>query len=146
MAGIKQFDEKIVLDKAMKVFWQFGYESASLDDIVKATGVKRGSLYNAFGNKEQLFLKVLDRYAEIFGAEVRTALENPDPKSAIAGLLEAHINRISDPNNPRGCLGVGACMSMVSNNEAIASKIAAQWSSLETAIYLALKKAHICIF
>ena len=58
MAGIKQFDRHEVLDRAMAVFWKRGYEATSIQDLLEATGINRGSLYATFGNKQQLFLAV----------------------------------------------------------------------------------------
>jgi TetR/AcrR family transcriptional repressor of nem operon len=52
MAGVKQFNREDVLNRAMDVFWRWGYESTSIEDLVEATGIDRGSLYNTFGNKE----------------------------------------------------------------------------------------------
>src|ERR1700723_557173 len=58
----RRFDANKALDAAMRVFWEKGYEGASLADLTRAMRIERPSLYAAFGNKEQLFRKVLDRY------------------------------------------------------------------------------------
>ncbi|HXM41475.1 MAG TPA: SDR family oxidoreductase [Bryobacteraceae bacterium] len=63
MARPKEFDESRALDDALDVFWEKGYESTSIQDLVSATGVNRASLYESFGSKRQLFLKALDRFA-----------------------------------------------------------------------------------
>ena len=60
----RSFDTGKALDRALDVFWRNGYQGASLSDLTKAMGINRPSLYAAFGDKEKLFLKVLDRYAE----------------------------------------------------------------------------------
>src|ERR1700738_3778032 len=62
MAGVKQFDRDEVLDRAMAAFWTRGYEATSIDDLVEATGINRGSLYGTFGDKRRLFLSALHRY------------------------------------------------------------------------------------
>ena len=64
MAGIKRFDKDNVPDRAMRVFWERGYEANSIDDLLKATGINRGSLYGTFGDRRSLFLSALDRYVE----------------------------------------------------------------------------------
>jgi AcrR family transcriptional regulator len=58
----RAFDPDAALERAMHVFWGKGYEGASLSDLTRAMGINRPSLYAAFGDKEQLFRKVLDRY------------------------------------------------------------------------------------
>ena len=58
----RQFDEDTVLERATEVFWRRGFAATSVDDLVHATGLGRGSLYGAFGNKEALFIRVVDHY------------------------------------------------------------------------------------
>ena len=58
----RQFDLDEALDRALEVFWARGYEGATLPELTRAMGINRPSLYAAFGNKEQLFRKALDRY------------------------------------------------------------------------------------
>ena len=65
MAGVKQFDRDEVIERAMDLFWQRGYESTSVDDLVEATGINRGSLYGTFGDKRRLFLATIDRYGNL---------------------------------------------------------------------------------
>ena len=64
MGRHREFDVETVLDAALCVFWRKGYEGASLSDLTRAMGINPPSLYAAFGNKEGLFRKVLDRYNE----------------------------------------------------------------------------------
>ena len=60
MSRNKAFNEEEVIDKAVKVFWAKGYEATSMQDLIDAMGIQRGSLYATFGSKQQLFLKSLD--------------------------------------------------------------------------------------
>ena len=62
MGRHREFDVDKALDAALGVFWSKGYEGTSYSDLTKATGVERPALYSAFGNKEALFLRALDRY------------------------------------------------------------------------------------
>ncbi len=64
MGRPRVFDVDEALDRALRVFWRKGYEGASLSDLTKAMRINRPSLYAAFGNKEALFRRALDRYAE----------------------------------------------------------------------------------
>ena len=73
----RAFDIDQALDCALRVFWRKGYEGTSLPDLTKAMGINRPSLYAAFGNKEELFRKALDLYAEGPAAFIREAVEKP---------------------------------------------------------------------
>ena len=104
MAGVRKFDETAVIDAALRLFWQRGYGATAMADLADATGVQRGSLYNAYGGKEELLLRALDRYAHQQGGAVLAALSEEDPRRAIAGFLQTHLDRMADPENPAGCL------------------------------------------
>src|SRR5438094_9922303 len=102
----RAFDVDEALDQALKVFWRKGYEGTSLPDLTKAMGINRPSLYAAFGNKEELFRKALDRYAEGPAAYAAEALNEPTARAVAELLLEGSVNLLTDPRNPRGCLVV----------------------------------------
>jgi AcrR family transcriptional regulator len=104
------FDVVAALEKAMQVFWRKGYEGASLTDLTEAMGINRPSLYAAFGNKEQLFRKALDRYGEGPASYVGRSLEQPTARKVIESLLHSSIDLLSDPRNPRGCLAVQSAL------------------------------------
>src|SRR6266704_4354885 len=78
MARRREFETEQVLDDVMREFWERGYRATSVDDLVEATGVRPGSLYNAFpGGKRGLFLEALDRYSKLVVPEKMGALEKP---------------------------------------------------------------------
>jgi AcrR family transcriptional regulator len=106
MSGRKQFDVDEAVDKALVVFWRHGYADASLDRLGAATGLGRGSLYGAFGGKDELFRRALDRYSATYGARYEDALTaHPgDPVRAIEAFFEVVLARIEDPDVPKGCL------------------------------------------
>src|ERR1700738_1733525 len=106
------FDIDRALDLAMQVFWEKGYEGTSLPDLTSAMGINRPSLYAAFGNKEALFRKVLDRYIEGPAGYVRQALGEQTARAVVERLLSGAIDLLTDPRNPGGCLlvqGALAC-------------------------------------
>ena len=79
----REFDADSRLDRAMEVFWQRGFEGATLPELTAAMGINRPSLYAAFGNKEQLFEKCLDRYVSGPAGYIRQALAAPTaPRSS----------------------------------------------------------------
>jgi TetR/AcrR family transcriptional regulator, transcriptional repressor for nem operon len=142
MAGVKQFDRDEVLDHAMAAFWTRGYEGTSIDDLVQATGIGRGSLYGTFADKRQLFLAALDRYWNTVGMEMFAELSDPDPRHAIERMFDALIRRASNPKFPRGCLFTNTSLECPSCGDEIARKIAENMGQQETAIYQVLRKAQ----
>lgn len=102
------------LEKALDPFWRAGYFAASYPDICAATGLTKPSLYAAFGNKENLFLAVLDFYSRRFvqpGIEILEA--ESDPREAIFQLLVATADALTAEGTPPGCMIVtnGSCAS-----------------------------------
>ena len=69
-----QFDKDSILDKTIMLFWQQGYHGTSMQDVTATTGLKPGSLYNSFGNKEQLFIASLERYAQRSADKMKLAM------------------------------------------------------------------------
>jgi AcrR family transcriptional regulator len=113
MAGVRQFDEDEVFDKALSLFWEKGYADTTMQDLAAATGVLRGSLYNAYQDKETLFLRVFERYRDHFLEQVRTALEQPDLHAALRALVEVFIASITagGPDRSRSCLSTKTALS-----------------------------------
>jgi TetR/AcrR family transcriptional repressor of nem operon len=142
MAGVKQFDRIDVLDRAMALFWRRGYEATSIQDLVDATGINRGSLYASFTSKKGLFLAVLDHYAEKLGKPLTDALDDPDPRRAIERMFEAIIRRTSDPKWPRGCLNTNTTLECPNSGDEISRKIAERLGQQETALYRVLRCAQ----
>ncbi|WP_030764209.1 MULTISPECIES: TetR/AcrR family transcriptional regulator [unclassified Streptomyces] len=106
MAGKKQFDVGIALDAAMVQFWRAGYADTSLDDLSRTTGLNRSSIYSAFGDKDSLYLRCLDRYAARYGSMYDQALScaSEEPIRAVRAFFEVTLQRITDPDVPDGCL------------------------------------------
>ncbi|OYX84679.1 MAG: hypothetical protein B7X99_00025 [Rhizobiales bacterium 17-65-6] len=103
MVGVRRFDEEEVLGRAEAVFRSHGYEATSMLDLSRATGVQRGSLYNAYGDKEELFLRTFARYEARFLATAAEALSAPDVRAGLAAFFDAAIaNMTAGP--ARGCL------------------------------------------
>lgn len=107
MAGKKQFDMDTALDAAMLQFWRAGYADTSLDDLSRATGLNRSSIYSSLGDKDKLFLRCLDLYAARYGEKYDAALAHAapdDPVAAIRAFFDVTLDRIADPALPDGCL------------------------------------------
>jgi len=103
------FDRDAALETAMHVFWERGYEAASISDLTSAMGITPPSLYTAFGDKEQLFLEAIERYALGYGsAGARALIEEPSARGAIERWLTEAANELTQPCHPKGCMVVMA--------------------------------------
>jgi len=100
------FSTDKALESAMRVFWQKGYEGASLTDLTRAMGINRSSMYAAFGDKEALFQKALKRYTDGPMGWVESALQKPTARESIQALLEGSVAFLSDTTHPRCCFSV----------------------------------------
>jgi AcrR family transcriptional regulator len=106
MGRARAFDADQALDRAMTVFWSKGYEGTSLSDLTEAMGINRPSLYAAYGNKQELFRKALERYGEGPSSYERKALAQPTARQVAEGLLRGAADVQTDPGTPAGCLAV----------------------------------------
>src|SRR3982075_4245566 len=102
----RAFDPDVALERAMHVFWAKGYEGASLSNLTRAMRINRPSLYAAFGNKEQLFRKVLDRYMNGPLAYFGKALAAPKARDVVEQIFLGTARMADDPRVPTGCLMV----------------------------------------
>ncbi len=100
------FDADEALEQAMRVFWEQGYEGASLTDLTNAMGITRTSMYAAFGNKEDLFRKALERYTEGPASYGARALREPTARQVATAFLNGSVRTTTRPGCPTGCLGV----------------------------------------
>jgi AcrR family transcriptional regulator len=119
------FDADEALEQAMRVFWQHGYEGASLPDLLNAMGISRTSMYAAFGNKEELFRKALARYADgpaSYGAE---AVTEPTAREVAAVFLRGAVHSATLPGYPTGCLSLRASLIGGADGQVIRELLAA---------------------
>ncbi|MGD9636056.1 MAG: TetR/AcrR family transcriptional regulator [Pirellulales bacterium] len=138
----RTFNADEALDRALDVFWRKGYEGATLPDLTEAMGINRPSLYAAFGNKEELFRKALDRYMEGPASFVRQALEEPTAREVAEALLFGNIELLCDPKTPRGCFAVQAALACGDEAECLREELCARRKSLEMAIRRRFQRAR----
>jgi AcrR family transcriptional regulator len=106
MGRARAFDTDEALDRAMTLFWSKGYDATSLSDLTAAMGISRPSLYAAYGNKEELFRKALERYGEGPSSYEREALAQPSAREVAERLLRGAADVQTGPDTPAGCLAV----------------------------------------
>ena len=123
MVGTRQFDEDAMLEVALRTFWQNGFAATSMIDVAEATGVQRGSLYNAYGDKERLFLLAYERYAGRFLDSVRRTLSDPDPEIALAALLKEIVANMVEGAPSRGCFTTRTALDLPLAGEAIEARV-----------------------
>jgi len=101
----RSFDREAALRSAMEVFWNKGFEAATLHDLTAAMGINPPSLYAAFGDKERLYMEALRRYQdERREAILRMLREAPTAREAIEGILRESAAEICRSGHPRGCM------------------------------------------
>ena len=106
----RQFDVDEALERALDVFWARGYEGATLPELTRAMGINRPSLYAAFGNKEQLFHKALDRYQTGPMSFVAEALSKPTARAVVETIFSGFVKMQRDRDKARGCLVVSGAL------------------------------------
>ena len=143
MARPKAFNPDEALDKAMHVFWHKGYEAASMEDLLSAMDINRGSLYDTFGDKRELFLKAMDRYCTGGGTGSRISILTqqgpalPLIRQFISAMLEFGL---SDPLR-RGCLITNTVMELAPHEKGIARKMTGRLQMVEEAFFKLLTRA-----
>ena len=105
------FDPDEALDKALQIFWNRGYEGASLAELTETLGVNKPSLYAAFGNKEELFMKALSKYVQGPAAFVREIVNEPTAHAVAKRFLYQAAEFLTQSSHPKGCMIVQGALS-----------------------------------
>jgi len=137
----REFDIDQALNRALRVFWRKGYEGATLPDLTRAMGINRPSLYAAFGSKEGLFRKSLDRYDAGPAAWAREALHEPTARAVAGRLLAGAIDMVTDRRNPRGCLIVQGALACGDAAQSVRKELVSRRLALEAALRQRFERA-----
>ncbi len=144
MARPKSFDEDAVLDQAVQLFWERGYEGTSLADLEAHLGLGRQSLYNTFGDKQTLFLKALERYQRAVGEGVLAHLTVPGAGlEAIRAFFRASVESLTAPGPRRACLVTNTILERGSQDADALVRCNHARTALERALRRALAQAKI---
>lgn len=100
----KQFDIDETLEKAGEAFWAHGYEATSMNQLLKAMGIQKGSFYNAFGSKHEVYLRTLDQYTQLRLDELRELTSGKPAIEALRAHFEALYEDCISPQGHRGCM------------------------------------------
>lgn len=113
----REFNYSSIIDVAMKTFWIRGYEGCSTQDLCNDTGLGKGSLYNTFGSKHELYKQVLERYHEIGIREQKKLLDIPIPvKERLSNFFEWALKEDFENIDQKGCLLINASVERAKND------------------------------
>jgi AcrR family transcriptional regulator len=137
----REFCVDMALASALRVFWSKGYEGASMADLTEAMGITKPSLYAAFGNKEQLFVKALDLYEREKLDYVGKALAEPTARKVAEHLLRGALENQTSSCEPKGCLGVISSVACGAEAESIRQFVLERGVSARRALVERMERA-----
>ena len=130
----REFDQDAVLRIAFDQVWRKGLRGASLSEIARDSGVQRGSLYNAFGSKEALFLAAYARYAEDYVAAVEQTLGSGNLRHSLMAFFDMTIRNFRSGSPPRGCPTTRGLMELGESDAALQDQMREAFATLVTRI------------
>jgi len=143
MARTKDFDETEVLAKAIKLFWQKGYNGTSMQDLVDTLGISRSSLYDTFGDKHQLYLKALRSYKQTESTKRDQILNGYVPaKVAIRQIMDLTILEMIRDKQHKGCFLINSAVETAPHDKETNAIICQNEQQLEDAFYEVIKKGQ----
>jgi AcrR family transcriptional regulator len=135
------FEEDEALDRAIRVFWERGYEGAPVSELARAMGINKPSLYAVFGSKEELFRRAVARYQDTYVAYAAATLEQPTAYAVIETYLRAAVKALTSDGHPPGCLSIQGGLSCSAANSGISELLAEYRAVFERALAERLARA-----
>lgn len=143
MGRPRKFDEDRVLEQAMHEFWECGYHALSTRALEESTGVLKGSLYAAYGDKRALFLAALERYAAAGHAEVEAMLAAaPTPRAGLVKYLRARASQSAGSRRARGCLLANTAAELAPHDEEVSAVLGRAYARLTATLERAVRAAQ----
>jgi AcrR family transcriptional regulator len=142
MGRPRSFCVDTALNQALEVFWRKGYEGASIKELTEAMGINKPSMYAAFGNKEDLFRKALERYTTEKGLYLQEAIDAPTAYGLAHKMLHGAAVMMTDPSTPFGCLTVKGAMTCNDQDISVKREIDAIRINTEIALEKRLEQAR----
>lgn len=141
MARPYEFSREETLSRAMDVFWEKGYKATSIQDLVDRMGIKRGSIYNTFGDKHSLFIAAVEHYGESVTSQTIKILGSPEsPVANIRRFFYEIINKSSDSKS-RGCLVSNTVVELAPHDKQAAQLVQNILKKIELAFLGCLNRA-----
>ncbi|MGW0937725.1 TetR/AcrR family transcriptional regulator [Streptomyces sp. NPDC002666] len=144
MARTKEFDPDAALQSALELFWRRGYEATSVADLVEHLGIGRASIYATFGGKNELYLKAMDRYAEMRDPLLLAELSQPGPAlPAVRAVVRRFAAEAASPEGRlNGCFVTNTAAELAPHDPAAARRVEISWERLEAPLHAALVRAR----
>lgn len=138
----REFDEDAAADAIMRVFIEQGYAATSLDDLTRATGLSRSSIYNAFGAKHQMYELALRQYHKTTSTSVAILSRSGPVKDAIRAQMMAVVDDETSSKNSPGCLVAKSSLELAAHDKVVAILVAEHLARLENALAISIKRAQ----
>ncbi|MGB6286056.1 MAG: TetR/AcrR family transcriptional regulator [Xanthobacteraceae bacterium] len=143
MARPREFDEAKALERAIKCFWDRGYEATSMRDLATKMGISAPSLYNTYGDKHALFAQSLERYLDHSArALIKRFEDSLPPKQAIRRFIKEIIKHSMNDRERRGCFLVNAALEVAPHDRKLGTFIADRFTEIEAFFYRSIKAAQ----
>jgi TetR/AcrR family transcriptional regulator, transcriptional repressor for nem operon len=142
MVGVRQFDEQEMIATALDVFWRKGLHDATMQDLAAATGVQRGSLYNAYGDKEAIFRRAFDQYSgQLLETSAQALAEGDDIAARLQNFLDLLIVNMTSGSPPRGCLTTRTALDVAISSAAVRQRVQGVLSRFEQLVGQAISSS-----
>ncbi len=143
MTRPREFVAEKALEKAMHLFWDKGYQAASLVDLTRAMGLSKSSFYDTFGSKHELFLSAIEHYRDTVTALVVERLESSAPaREAIEGVFKFIVGNAVDQGDRRGCFLCNCAAEVSPHDPQAGARVAEALKQLEEAYYNAIRRGQ----
>ncbi|MDE0331842.1 MAG: TetR/AcrR family transcriptional regulator [Nitrospinae bacterium] len=140
-----KFDMDEVLRKTMTQFWRHGYSATSISDLEKVTGLFRGSLYHAFGDKREMFLRSLHRYDQLYReAPIEELEKHPSPRQAVLSVFEEAASQVVENSSSDGCLEVNIALELGAHDPEVASFVAGAFAGMQKFLRASIERGQAC--
>lgn len=142
MARPQEFDRSDVLNRAMHLFWNKGYEATSLTDLLEATGLSKSSLYGSFGDKREFFLEAYDAYREERAHQMELILNSGPARQTIEGFFRQIIEDASKLEFSNGCMSTNQAVELAPHDPLIRHRVETDFKLIEDALTRTIERGQ----
>ena len=145
MGKTPKYEMDEVLTKIMRQFRRHGYSATTIRDLEEATGLFRGSLYHAFGDKREMFLRALRHYDQLYReAPIKELEKHSSPREAVLSVFESAASVALEGGSREGCLEVNAALELGAHDEEVASLVADAFAGMAKFFCASIERGQAC--